>query len=308
MAPADIGPAMPVRPASVAVSPAEWVIMSNRPAKYTDDSTAQKLVARLFAAESELPDELREDFLTTDGDVSRVLMELVKDRSLRLATAPGNGWAPIHAVRLLGERREPAAVEPLIEIIREAELDEMIYSRAVFALQNIGKPALEPVLQAIESRCGPGEGKALAEVLCELGVRDERILRILLDILEEDPELGASYLASYGDPAALGPIHSTFESTEVHPTNPFVNHVFTELAAAIDELGGELTDREREKLDRANRIRRLVAQAVFGTEEPDELVSYIVTVDAIAPDEPCWCGSGTKYENCHGKSGRGTSP
>lgn len=280
--------------------------MNEFTARYTDDLTARRLIDRLFEAGQKLPDRLRDQLLEAGGATGRALIALLEDRRLRFKSAPGGGWVPIHATNLLGERREPAAVEPLIEVVKEADINDLIHSRAVFALQKMGRPAMEPVLQTIHAEPDAPSSRALAEVLCELDVKDERILDVLLDIFDDDPALGASYLASYGDAAALDVIHDLFATLKPQVIDPFANHVFIELAAAIEALGGELTDDERAKLNRANQIRRQVAQVVFGAEA--ELTSHPDEADELGGDEPCWCGSGTKYKNCHGAPDRGAHP
>jgi hypothetical protein len=56
--------------------------------------------------------------------------------------------------------------------------------------------------------------KAIANVLSGLGVRDARILPILIETLEDDVMLGAGLLAEYGDPAALPDLEAALNGFE----------------------------------------------------------------------------------------------
>lgn len=274
------------------------------PRRQPDDSTARELIERLLEAGRQLPDELSRALLEGGDEVARALIELVRDATVARRDRPEVKWSAIHAVRLLGERRQAEAVESLIEVIAVTDASEDLYSNAIFALQKIGQPALEPTLEAFYSGVGPGAGRGIAEVLSELGVRDERILEALMEVFRDDPQLGASYLASYGDPAALGALHRAFAATRIDVDNPFANHVFVELAAAIEELGDDLTRIEEMKLERARRIRRRAARALFGEETPavpPRVEQSVSDDDGPGPDDPCWCGSGTKFRDCHGR-------
>ncbi len=281
--------------------------MSDLAAQYTDAPETRELIARLLDTGQRLPRWLENELLTGGDDVAEALIRLLGDWQTLLQHDRTAGFAPIYAAQILGKRRESAAVAPLLDVTCNVDIESPLYSAAIFALQEIGPPALEPTLRAIQAGRGPAGGKALAEVLSELGVHDNRVLRVLLDVFEQDPSLGASYLASYQDPAALELLHDAFADTPVDTDNPFANHVFTELAAAIDALGGELTALEQAKLNRATRLRRRAAEAILGAPASDESVTIHAheTDGEPDPDEPCWCGSGTKFKDCHGQPDRG---
>jgi len=72
----------------------------------------------------------------------------------------------------------------------------------VEALAELGEPALDPLLAHLDT-LEPDEAGDTLFALAELGVRDERALRRLLDGLAHDPFEGALALGAYGDPAAL---------------------------------------------------------------------------------------------------------
>lgn len=64
-----------------------------------------------------------------------------------------------------------------------------------------GERAIEPLIEVYED-VGEEEGSDIAFLLASLRVRDERILRLLLDRLEYDAADGAFCLGLYADPAA----------------------------------------------------------------------------------------------------------
>lgn len=236
--------------------------MSEFAPRRTRDRNARRLVDRLRTTGKRLPADLHEQILNADDATGRALVALIENE-LSGPDSPTGSWPAIHAIRLVGKRRQRDAVEPLLQIALRVDVDERVYTDAVFALQNIGEPALEPILQLIDRGVGREQLPRLAEVLCELDVRDDRIFEVLLDVFRDDPQLGASYLASYGDPAALDVLHEAFEATEI-ASHPLANHVFIELASAIDRLDGELTSFEQAKLNRVRRMRSQFARSLFG--------------------------------------------
>jgi len=69
----------------------------------------------------------------------------------------------------------------------------------------LGQPALEPLLKLYEE-LGEEQGGEVAFILAGLGVRDDRVLTLLLDRLEYDVTDGGMCLGLYGDPAAIASI------------------------------------------------------------------------------------------------------
>jgi hypothetical protein len=93
----------------------------------------------------------------------------------------------------------PEAVPFLIRYVDEDPED--LPDEVVEALVESGQAALEPLL-ALYDELDESEGGEIAFVLASLGVRDERILKILLDRMEFDLADAALLLGIYGDPAA----------------------------------------------------------------------------------------------------------
>ena len=237
--------------------------------RYSDDPAIQKLLDRLIEAGDEMPDKLRDDLLAAGDEATSALIALLEDEEMALETSPGDGWGPIHAARLLGKRGDAEAIEPLIEVVAEAELDEYLYSSAIFALRAIGKPAIEPILAAIEEGGDDETRDGLAEVLADVAEEDERVFAILLEVLEDSPAFGATNLSSYGDPAAIDGLHDVFESIEVDPQmGAMGNFDVIDVANAIEELGGELRESEEAKVAAVERMRMREGRGLFGGDTP----------------------------------------
>ena len=95
----------------------------------------------------------------------------------------------------------------------------------------LGQTALEPLLE-LYGELGEEQGGEVAFILAGLGVRDERVLRILLDRLEYDATDGGMCLGLYGDPAAIPAIDKMIGEVPVDDAG-----LRRELQNAIDEIG-----------------------------------------------------------------------
>jgi HEAT repeat protein len=95
--------------------------------------------------------------------------------------------------------RAPEGIPFLVAYLREDP--ENIPDEAIEALVDIGQPALEPLL-ALYEELDESESGEIAFILASLRIRDERILKILLDRLEYDLLDTLLLLEIYGDPAA----------------------------------------------------------------------------------------------------------
>ena len=95
--------------------------------------------------------------------------------------------------------RAPEGIPFLIDYIREepAELPDEVIETIV----EIGEPALEPLL-AQYNETEESNRSEIAFILASLGVRDKRILDLLLEHAEYDLSDGAFLLSVYGDPEA----------------------------------------------------------------------------------------------------------
>lgn len=122
----------------------------------------------------------------------------------------------------------PEALPFLIRRLRESgtDADEDLLEAVI----EQGQAALEPLLELC-AEMEEQESDEVAFALAGLGIRDDRILRVLLDRLEYDPTDGAMSLAVYGDPAAIPEIRKMIESLPADATE-----VRRELNEAIEDL------------------------------------------------------------------------
>jgi HEAT repeat protein len=255
----------------------------------------ESIVRRLLRSERELPETARAAILSMHEAAVPVLLEIVKHHA--------DGWSPVHAVRLLGEMRVADAIAPLLRVLAETDGVDMLHDAAIAALPELGESVLEPALRAYAENLDTSFRASVASVLARIGVRDERIFCLLLEILERSPSY-AGDLAEYGDTRALPFLACAFDAYEVRDS-AFANQDLIELHAAIEELGGTLTPGQaakyRRALEPAERWRRQLIATL-------DARSSVPRRTRPGRNEPCWCGSTKKYKKCHlGADNRGTS-
>jgi hypothetical protein len=256
-------------------------------------------VRHLIHVGQRLSPALRDEILAMGEAAVAPLVEIIEDERLHISDGPGKGFAPIHAIELLGELRAEAAIPAMLRVLQSTNWMDWIHDGVIRALAKVGAPALEPCLRAHAETSSEVSRDGLTAVLAGLGVRDDRVFEILLRQLEEEPDKAAASLAEYGDPAALPYLSRAFDRYEiVERDSPFANHSAVEIEAAIEELGGELTAAQKAKFKRAvapaDGFRRRLNAALEGaTAAPSRLLRR------PGRNDPCHCGSGKKYKKCH---------
>jgi hypothetical protein len=93
----------------------------------------------------------------------------------------------------------PESLDFLIDVVRRTHED--VNDELVQTLLPFGERAVEPLLKLYEE-LGEEQGSDIAFLLAGLGVRDPRVLELLLDRLQFDAGDGALCLELYHDPAA----------------------------------------------------------------------------------------------------------
>ncbi|MFL5353476.1 SEC-C metal-binding domain-containing protein [Archangium sp.] len=260
-------------------------------------SNARARVRRLLEFAEALPEPVSEDILSLGTEAVEPLVEILRDEPLADVMAPGEGFPPVHAARLLARLGAPGAVSPLVRRLMQTEPGELLYDTLLYALGDFGPGAVPEALGALALARDEDERLGLLCVLARSGHRDERILAALLEQLQGDVTQGAMNLSRYGDPRALPALARKLDDYPVEEDNDdlFANQTAIELASAIEGLGGRLDAAQRAKVERAQRSRRRLSQ-VFQCVL-DEL--HPPPRERPAPGEPCWCGSGRRYEACH---------
>jgi HEAT repeat protein len=130
--------------------------------------------------------------------------------------------------------KTPAAAPFYIEYIRRAPLE--VPDEMLAALNPIRTAMVEPLLKLYGELEEEDSGE-VAFLLGALGVRDERILRALLERLEYDAGDAAITLGVYGDPAARPALESLL--AELPPAE---SHLRRDLEDALGQLGRDLEE------------------------------------------------------------------
>jgi NADPH-dependent ferric siderophore reductase len=279
--------------------------------------STEELIQQLRAVNQTLPEALQTQLLAVGSaivpDLIAILNETLADEET------DHGWTPSHAAKLLGQLGDGRAVPVLLRFLAHYDVLDSYHQDAADALVALGDVAIEACLSAYPRATHEDLRNGIASVLHRSATKDDRIYHILLDFLEQFPELGAMYLAEYGDPRAVPALSGMFDALPIDDRDGAMtaNHVFVELRDAIEELGGQLTAAQVAKAERADASRRRFA------EQMDEALSRLRTAAqprraALLPTNPasgqgaaarksrklgrnerCWCGSGKKYKKCH---------
>jgi len=259
-------------------------------------NTEEKLIENLFSVGERLPPRLKEEIVSRGPAIEPQLRRLIDEDELFNIDARGKGWAPIHAVTLLGAMRAAESIPRMIALLASSDCADYVWDRSLQALQAMGAVALEPCLAAHAAADDDEVRSSLASVMCELRVKDERVLALLTERLERhDGEVGiaACDLASYGDAQALPNLARVLDRYEIDADgdNPFTGQDVIELCAAIEDLGGSLTELQQRKRKRILSLRSGALRAPAESDASDEA--------RPGRNAPCWCGSGNKYKRCH---------
>jgi len=110
-----------------------------------------------------------------------------------------------YAAYLLGEAKNPRAIQPLIEAL--ADFDKSVREQATLALSSIGKAAVEPLAAAMKEPKWETRYRA-AEALGKIA--DEKAVKPLIAALKDNREhvryMAAKGLRELGDSDALEPM------------------------------------------------------------------------------------------------------
>ena len=140
--------------------------------------------------------------------------------------------------------KTPESIPFLINYIRQDP--EEVPDEAVETLAELGAPALEPLL-ALYDELEETESSEVAFILANLKVKDERILKILLDRLEYDLSDTAMLLGIYGDPAAIPALEAA--AADLTETDTQLNKDIAEAIETLNDKGASAETEEPESFD-----------------------------------------------------------
>ena len=268
------------------------------------------LEQHLIQAGEKLSDDLRDRIIAQGKAIVPALLDVLNNEPLQLEDAPGEGWAPIHAVELLREMKATEAIQPMVLWMQKIESLCYLHDRLLQALISFGEAALQPVLAAYDETTEYEERRSLCSILSEIRGKNDTIYEILLHQLEENVEWGTLCLAEYGDTRALPHLQQALDEYEIitDTSNPLADQGVVELCGAIQAMGGQLTPSQQHKLDQVKAHRdvfrrrlEVLASLKSAREEPTQ------PRKKLGRNEPCWCGSGKKYKKCHLDADRAAS-
>ncbi len=76
------------------------------------------------------------------------LLDILNTEELYLEASLGSGYAPVHAVELLGRWQVMDALPKLLEIFEEEDRDSRVWDRSIQALEDFGPAITDSLLQA----------------------------------------------------------------------------------------------------------------------------------------------------------------
>ncbi len=190
-----------------------------------------------------------------------LLLDILEDRTLLSSEAPGGGCAPIHAAEILAALGATEAIPAVLALLADPayrDLHDVVVARALWEM---GPAVLEPALHAYAGNQDLRYRLLLAIVITALEIRDERIFDLLVEMLEQEPEHGATCLKRYGDPRALAHLRRVLDGRAAACVPLAFDEVMA-LGDAIEQLGGVLTPAQERAYRRARREQALVQEQV----------------------------------------------
>lgn len=266
------------------------------------DPTVDERIQALFEEGPDLTDASRAAILDLEERAVEPLLKIVTDDELWDESAPGEGWAPIQAARLLGTIGDERAIEPLYRALYLCEPDAILDTAITRSLQEIGPPVIDPGVKLLQ-QLGEDFRDDLACVFAGLDSDRRVVFQVLVKNLVDNPILGAENLVRYGDPDALEALEPMLNRLLIiGAENPARADEAIAVAEAVEQLGGELTPNQSAQLDlirdRSEGAEEILERIKEGRADHDHPDTHVKDHD-IGRNDPCWCGSGKKYKHCH---------
>lgn len=122
-----------------------------------------------------------------------LLSTIIEDEYLHTEDAPGNGKAPINAVKLLGDWQVRDALPQLLDILAETQQTRPIYQPTVNAISSFGEDILDDVLTWVEGK--PELRRKAAAVLSRIAIGNEKAYETIASWIVPD-EYDMAYFAN----------------------------------------------------------------------------------------------------------------
>lgn len=240
-----------------------------------------------------LDSSISEKLMALGETSTEELINVATDIELLNVDSVGGGFIPVIAAQELTKRKDPSAIVPLLSVVKELDVLDMVmedYRDCLISLTTIEN--LERIIKTYSSEeCDEDFKYSIAIILGESKIKDERIFSILINELKKNTIM-AGYLSDYGNRDAIPYLMEKLDSLKVSEDNSFLNFELFDLESAILELGGTLTDFQKNKMETAHK-----ASQNFRTRF-QKVINSSSKLKKVGRNDPCSCGSGKKYKKC----------
>jgi uncharacterized protein YecA (UPF0149 family) len=286
---------------------------------------ARELVDRLVAAGEWPEPQLLEDILTQGEAAVESLREVIR-RDV-------SGWpdeaAVCFAVDMLGTLGAVAAIPDLIQLFHRYE-NETVQSAST-TLGRLGALAVDPALSVVRDGSLGWYSRSEASTAAILAAGNDpelraRVAATLRELLakyvaerdeldgQDDYEMASSLvldLTHLADPEARELIAAAFKANIVEPlmiNQEDVDYYYDRGPAEVEQPEPrdwleEYKDLYEEEMESRKAPREpepgLRADRGPLLEIPEPIAPYQHSEPRVGRNDPCWCGSGKKYKNCH---------
>ncbi len=209
------------------------------------------------------------------------LIRMATDEGLHFADGESpEVWAPLHAIRLLGELEAAEAVGPLLPLFSWTE-DDWLPLALPEAFGRIGKPALMPLRILLADHAQDSIARSLAgSGLKEIAARHPDLRTVVLDALTA--QLDAAEPATPDEEVVNGFIVGELLDLDAREALPAIERAFEGHRVDVS-IAGDWND-----------VRRHFGLVPVGGRSAP-------VVAKVGRNDPCPCGSGKKYKKCHGQ-------
>ena len=291
---------------------------------------ARALIAKLAENWDWPAPALIEEIVGIGGEVVPVIAErLTPEFFLKARSEDRENSLLFYFTQLLGDSGNPAAIPILFNLYGEIDDDDDLIEDLPEALQKLGPEALSPLLRLAADDSLPWFPRVSASEAAQCLAGADRGLQaqvlavqreILSGYLSQSEPLNdderdvvasiADHLAQMADPEARPLIEAAFDASLVGslPTGNLMVDIPIIDRAEVAELYAEggrtdflvprpflyyYPDRYKEEQERLAKLERLKLL------EANPALDTVVLSPRIGRNEPCWCGSGSKYKKCH---------
>jgi hypothetical protein len=159
----------------------------------------------LLRRSPDVPEHVIAGVLGAGPAVVEPLVALLNDRSTDAADHPAGGMARAHAAELLGHVGDPAAIEPLLEVLVADRARPSMVKACAGALARLGDVS-GPAFRRAQATPVRAEQLVLAMIIAAAGRRQPDITAWFAELLDAEPDLVLPLIARYGDRSLAPPV------------------------------------------------------------------------------------------------------